>query len=61
MSVEVESVYRRNNDNKLSIVTRKGDTWRRLWAVATKLKFSCVAAALGGDVDDMMIVLIISR
>jgi hypothetical protein len=57
MSVEFENVYRRNKTNKLSVVTKMAtrDAVCGIWR--KKVKITCTAAAVGGDVDHMMILL----
>jgi hypothetical protein len=60
MSVEVGNVYRRNNDNKLSVVTKRTARDLDCGLQRRQVIIVCAAAAVGGEVDDTLIVLITS-
>ena len=57
MSFEVENVYRRNKDNKLSVVTKW--TARDIHCVLQwkEVKIACAAAAVGGEGDNMIVII----
>jgi hypothetical protein len=58
MSVEVQNLYRLNNDNKLSTVTKRATRDLACGFLRKEMKIRCVTATVVGYVDDIIIVFI---